>query len=76
MKGHTGHSGALQLSEYKWSLKNREGELLATQHFMVSSQGEAVMDHSSKLGRYMLMKHIVMYNGIPVFRVRHDDKNY
>ena len=34
------HKGPLQLSNYKWSLKNWDGQLLATQFFMVSSDGE------------------------------------
>ena len=35
------HSGALQLADYKWSLKNWNGQLLATQFHMISSQGES-----------------------------------
>ena len=29
------HDGVLVLANYKWSLKNWEGDLLATQHYMV-----------------------------------------
>ena len=46
------HPGALQLSDYKWSLKNWKGELLATQHFMVSSEGKAAEEHPELMSKY------------------------
>ena len=60
--------GSLQLADYKWSLRNWDGELLATQHFMVSSQGRAVKVHSYVMGRYTLVKNMVMFGGIPVYK--------
>ena len=39
------HTGHILLTDYKWSLKNWKGELLATQHFMVSSEGKAAEEH-------------------------------
>merc|ERR1719318_85899 len=52
---------------------DEDGELLATQHFMVSSQGEAARLHNNTLGRNTLMKTTVMYDGIPVYK--HDQEN-
>ena len=62
------HTGELSLAEYKWSLKNWEGELLATQYFMVSSEGEATKRHGLKLGRYTLCQHIVTHDYHPVYK--------
>ena len=62
------HNGALKLAEYKWSLKNWKGELLVTQHFMVSSQGEAARLKPHRMGRYTLVGNILMYDGIPVYK--------
>ena len=53
------HSGALKLADYKWSLKTWDGDLLATQHFMISSQEEAAKLHSISMGRYTLVRNIV-----------------
>ena len=39
------YTGNLILSEYKWSMKNWSGELLATQHFMIRSEGQAAVKH-------------------------------
>ena len=50
------HSGELKLADYKWSLKNWEGDLLATQHFMISSEGQAAVKQCSSMGRYTLVK--------------------
>ena len=61
------HSGVLQLDDYKWSLKNWDGELLATQDFMVSSQGEAAKKQSIAMGRYTLVRSIVMFGDVPVY---------
>ena len=66
------HAGALLLDKYKWSLKNWDGELLATQHFMISSQGGAAKIHSKALGRYTLVRNIVMFDDVPVYK--HDDE--
>jgi hypothetical protein len=66
------HTGALKLAEYKWSLKNWKGELLVTQHFMVSSQGEAARIHPDRMGRYTLVGNILMYDWIPVYK--HDEE--
>ena len=46
------HTGELVLSQYKWSLKNWSGDLMATQHFMVRSEGESAVKHSTAMGRY------------------------
>ena len=54
------HKGPLQLSNYKWSLKNWDGQLLATQFFMVSSDGGAKAHHSLCMGRYSIVRDIVM----------------
>jgi len=63
------YKGALRLSDYKWNLKSWDtGDLLATQHFMVSSNGEARRLHGSAMGRYSLVQHIVM-NNYPLHRV-------
>ena len=66
------HNGALKLAEYKWSLKNWKGELLVTQHFMVSSQGEAARRLADKMGRYTLVGNILLYDVIPVYK--HDEE--
>ena len=42
--------GELRLADYKWSLKSWKGELLATQYYMVSSEGGAARVHSRKMG--------------------------
>ena len=68
------HCGALQLADYKWSLKNWEGQLLATQHFMVSSQGKSGKLHPDKMGKYSLVRNIVMPKYCPVYK--HDDKEF
>merc|ERR1719186_84513 len=66
-------AGELCLDEYKWSLKNWEGELLATQYFMISSEGEASKIRYTSMGRYTLCKNIVMYDGHPVYK--HDGQD-
>merc|ERR1712129_359765 len=50
------YPGALWLDNFKWSLKNFGGELMATQHFMVSSQGGAARLHIRFMGRYTLVR--------------------
>ena len=66
------HSGALQLADYKWSLKNWDGQLLATQHFMISSQGGAGKQQTEAMGRYTLMRTIVLSKCSPVYK--HDER--
>ena len=68
------HTGPIMLADYKWSCKNWEGELLASQHIMVSSQGGAARAHPDIMGRYTLAKHIVLYDYCPVYK--HDDRDY
>merc|ERR1712179_826947 len=58
---------------YKWNLKNWDGELLVTQYFMVTSNGRAKENCMCCMGRYSLVKNIVMiYNEIeettPVYK--------
>ena len=53
------YKGPLQLSDYKWNLKNWDGQLLATQFFMVSSDGKAKEHHGDCMGRYSIVKHVV-----------------
>ena len=62
------NGGDLFLSHYRWSLKNWKGELLATEHFMVSSQGEAAKKHSIAIGRYTLSRTIVMHDDSSVYK--------
>jgi len=54
------HKGPLVLSEYRWSLKDWDGQLLATQYFMISSKGMAKIFQGSSNGRYSLARDIVM----------------
>ena len=67
------YKGTLKLSDYKWNLKSFEtGDLLATQYFMISSEGEAMKEYSDIMGRYTLSQKIVMncpphYN-VPVYK--------
>ena len=60
--------GELKLADYNWSLKTWEGKLLATQHFMVSSQGEAANKHRYSMGRYTLCPNFVTPGCIPVYK--------
>ena len=53
------YKGPLKLSDYKWSLKNWDGQLLATQFFMVSSEGKAKEHQGCCMGRYTLVKDFV-----------------
>ena len=62
------HAGALYLADYKWSLKNWAGELIATQHFKISSEGDAAKKQSICMGRYTLVKNIVMQDDSPVYK--------
>ena len=62
------YTGALQLSDYKWSLKNWDGELLVTEHFMISFQGWTSIAFSALMGRYTLVRNIVMYDLSPVYK--------
>ena len=58
----------LKLSDYKWSLKNWAGELLATEHFIIRSEGEAAKRQPACMGRYTLCRYIVMPDGTPVYK--------
>ena len=53
------YKGPLQLSDYKWNLKNWDGQLLATQFFMVSSDGKAKEHQGSSMGRYSIVRKVV-----------------
>jgi len=66
--------GPLFLRNYKWNLKRWDGELLATQHFMIRSEGEAAEDHDYLMGRYTLYEYIVSQDGLPVYKK--DDGNF
>ena len=68
------HQGPILLSDYKWTLKNWDGELLATQHFMVCSRGGAAQEHPEKMGRYALFKRIVVDGHCPVYK--HETQDY
>ena len=65
------HPGELVLANYKWSLKNWDGELLATQHFMVRSEGRAAYLQSARMGRYTLVGNILCNGKYPVYK--HDE---
>ena len=67
------HTGALVLSDYKWSLKSWDGELLATQYFKISSQGDGAIYRGHCMGRYTLVTHTVMHDGTPVYK--HDERD-
>jgi hypothetical protein len=67
------HDGELRLADYKWNLRNWDGDLLATQYFMVRSEGEAAMKHNLSMGRYTLCTYIVTHDDNPVYK--HDDSN-
>ena len=67
------HTGELHLADYKWTLKSWEGEFLATQHFRVSSEGGASRAQGKCMGKYTLVRTIVMYQGIPVYK--HDEED-
>ena len=57
------HKGPLHLSDYKWSLKNWDGMLLATQFFMVSSEGKAKKCHGRCMGKYTIVRDFVTRQG-------------
>ena len=57
------HKGPLQLKDYKGNLKNWDGQLLATRFFMVSSEGNAKEYQCCCMGRYILVRDIVMRKG-------------
>merc|ERR1711892_300533 len=61
------HEGELILADYKWSLRWWDGELMATQHYMVRSEGEAAVAQSYYMGRYTLCTYIVMIDDTPVY---------
>ena len=53
------HKGPLPLCDYKWSLKNWDGDLLATQYFMVSSEGRAKEHQGGCMGRYTIVRDVL-----------------
>ena len=55
------YKGPLQLRDYRWNLKNWDGQLLATQFFMVSSEGRAKDCQISCMGRYSIVRDIVTW---------------
>jgi len=75
------HKGPLLLSDHKWNLKTWAGEVLATQYFMISSDGKARESHNKTMGRYTLVKDIctmIKMNGKEVgrsFVYKHDEGN-
>ena len=67
------YKDTLNLCDYKWNLKSFDtGDLLATQYFMISSEGEAMKECSALLGRYTLSKSNVMnsppLDNVPVYK--------
>jgi len=63
------YSGNLVLSRYKWSVKKFDGGLVATQHYMVSSQGQAAVKcRSSLMGQYTLCQNAVSQDDTPVYK--------
>ena len=54
------HKGPLKLINYKWNLKNWDGDLLITQYFMVTSDGRAKESVGHCMGRYTLVRDTVM----------------
>merc|ERR1712179_841600 len=73
------HKGPLVLSEYRWSLKDWDGLLLATQYFMVSSEGKAKEVQCLSIGKYSLVKDIVMTHSTKesdkTFVYKNEEKN-
>merc|ERR1712059_64913 len=71
------YSRDLYLADYKWSLKMFDGrlggELVATQYFMVSSQGQAAVIHRESMGRYTLSQNHISQDDTPVYE--HDENN-
>jgi len=67
------YSGNLVLSRYKWSLKTFDGELVATQHYTVSSQGQAAVINGTCMGQNTLCQNVVSQDETPVYK--HDDNN-
>lgn len=66
------YEGELILANYKWSLKDWDGDLLATQYFMVSSEDEAAEVHPNCMGRYSLCTYTLDFD-TPVYK--HDETN-
>jgi len=62
------YEGVLVLANYKWNLKGWDGKLLATQHFMVRSEGEAARCQSSVMGRYTICGNMVTNDDHPVYK--------
>ena len=58
------YEGSLKLSDYTWKLKNWHSDLLATQFFMVSSDGQSKVKQPESMGRYNLVNDIVMFKHV------------
>jgi len=52
----------LKLNDFKWNLKTWDGDLLVTQYFMVTSKGKAREENGHCMGRYTLVRNIVMHH--------------
>ena len=52
------HKKPLNLSDYKWNLKNWDGDLLVAQNFMITSDGKARDKLGRCMGRYSLVSNI------------------
>ena len=62
-------SGILELADYTWNLRSwDDGELLATQFFMVSSQGGAAKIYDDLMGKYELATNIVTSDDAAVYK--------
>merc|ERR1712179_642255 len=58
------HKGPVQLINYKWSLKNWNGDILVTQYYMVLSEGKAREVQSKSMGRYTLLRdNVIIQSG-------------
>jgi len=62
------YNGELVLENYKWNLRSWDGELLATQYFMVRSEGGAAQKYSYLMGRYTICENIVTHDDNPVYK--------
>ena len=65
--------GDLKLADYSWSLKSWEGDLLATQYYMITSRGQAATKQRPTMGRYTICQNIVTPGRTPVYK--HDRGN-
>jgi len=72
------HEGVLKLRDYKWILKDWDGNFMATQYYRISSSGRAKERRGYCMGRYTLYQYAVLsYAGldqVPVYK--HDDGKF